>query len=158
MSALIKTEGQKKAIYTVLDLRIEGEVCDLGVMQIRSRSLAAHLAGCKRVILFAATLGAAFDRELQKSTRLSPARAYELQMQGLREIEAFCDALCDELAKELGKALRGRFSPGYGDLPLEVQREIFRVLAPAKHIGLCLSDSCVMTPSKSVTAFVGVEE
>ena len=158
MSVLIKTDGQKKAVWSTFDLRIEGDLCDLGAMQIRSESLAAHLAGCKRVILFAATLGVAFDRELQKSTCLSPARAYELQMQGLREIEQWCDTLCKELAKDQGGALKKRFSPGYGDLSLEVQREIFRVLDPVKHIGLCLSDSCVMTPSKSVTAFVGVEE
>ena len=158
MSVLIKTQGQKKAVWAVFDLRIEGELCDLGVMQIRSHSLAAHLAGCKRVILLATTLGAAFDRELQKQARLSPARAYELQMQGLHEIEAWCDTLCAELAKEQCATLRARFSPGYGDLSLEVQREIFRVLEPAKHIGLCLSESCVMIPSKSVTAFVGVEK
>ena len=158
MCALIKTDGQKKAVFSAFDLRIEGDICDLGVMQIRSRSLAAHLAGCKRVILFAATLGAVFDRELHKQSRLSPARAYELQMKGLREIEEWCDILCEELAKGQSGTLKKRFSPGYGDLSLEVQREIFRVLNPAKHIGLCLSDSCVMTPSKSVTAFVGVEE
>ena len=158
MSIFIKSQGQKKSVYAVLDLRIKDDLCDLGVMQIRSRSLAAHLTGCKRVILFAATLGASFDRELQKQSRLSPARGYELQMQGLREIEAWCDVLCEELVKEQGGTPQGRFSPGYGDLSLEVQREIFRVLEPAKHIGLCLSDSCVMTPSKSVTAFVGVKE
>ena len=158
MSVLIKTDGQKKAVFAAFDLHVEGDVCDLGVMRICSRSLAAHLAGCKRVILFAATLGAAFDRELHKQSRLSPARAYELQMQGLREIEQWCDTLCEELAKGQSGTLKKRFSPGYGDLSLEVQREIFRVLDPAKNIGLCLSDSCVMTPSKSVTAFVGVEE
>ena len=157
MSVFIKTQGQKKAVFAVFDLKTEGEICDLGVMQIRSHSLAAHLAGCKRVILFAATLGTAFDRELQKQTRLSPARAYELQMQGLCEIEEWCDTLCAELGKEQRSTLRTRFSPGYGDLGLEVQREIFRVLDPSKHIGLCLSESCVMSPSKSVTAFVGVE-
>ena len=158
MSVFIKSQGQKKAVWSIFDLTIDCDVCDLGAMQIRSHALAAHLAGCKRVILFAATLGTSFDRELQKQARLSPARAYELQMQGLREIEEWCDLLCEKLAKEQGCTLRGRFSPGYGDLSLEMQREIFRVLEPAKHIGLCLSDSCVMTPSKSVTAFVGVEE
>jgi hypothetical protein len=157
MSVLIKQEGENKAVYCVLDLRVSGDVCDLGALTVRSRDLAAHLAGCKRVILFAATLGTAFDRELQKQTRLSPARAYELQMQGLCEIEEWCDTLCAELGKEQRSTLRTRFSPGYGDLGLEVQREIFRVLDPSKHIGLCLSESCVMVPSKSVTAFVGVE-
>ena len=157
MSVFVKTDGQKKAVWSVFDLKIEGDLCDLGAIQIRSKDLSAHLAGCARVILIAATIGPMFDRELQKQARLSPARAYELQMQGLREIEDFCDVLCTELEKE-GSALRRRFSPGYGDLSLEVQRDIFRVLEPARHIGLALSDSCVMTPSKSVTAFVGVEE
>ena len=156
MSVLIKADGQKKAVWSVFDLSVRDDLCDLGVFSVRSSSLAAHFAGCKRVILFAATLGASFDRDLQKQSKLSPSRAYELQMEGLREIEEFCDALCAELGKE-GNALRRRFSPGYGDLSLEVQRDIFRVLEPSKHIGLCLSESCVMAPSKSVTAFVGVE-
>ena len=158
MSVLIKTEGHKKAVYAIFDLKIDGDLCDLGVFQVCSRDLAAHLAGCKRVILFAATVGATIDRELQKQSRLSPHRAYELQREGLREIECFCDTLCDAFAKEQSATLRRRFSPGYGDLSLTVQRDIFRVLEPAKNIGLCLADSCVMSPSKSVTAFVGVEE
>ncbi len=158
MSVFIKTDGQKKAVYAIFDLKINGDLCDLGAFRVRSRDLAAHLAGCKRVILFAATVGATIDRELQKQSRLSPHRAYELQREGLREIERFCDALCVSFAKEQNASLRERFSPGYGDLSLTVQRDIFRVLEPAGHIGLCLSDSCVMSPSKSVTAFVGVEE
>lgn len=158
MSIFSKIDGEKKAVFATFPLKIEGDVCDLGVFQVCSRDLAARLAGCTRVIVFAATLGALFDRELQKQARLSPARAYKLQMEGLREIEHFCDTLCEELASERDVALRPRFSPGYGDLSLAVQREIFRVLEPEKRIGLCLSESCVMTPSKSVTAFVGVEE
>ncbi|MBO7341911.1 MAG: Vitamin B12 dependent methionine synthase activation subunit [Clostridia bacterium] len=158
MSILVKTDGQKKAVWGVFDLTINGDICDLGAFAVRSRDLAAHLAGCRRVILFAATLGALFDRELQKQSKLSPHRAYLLQAQGTREIESFCDMLCAEFEKEQGAALRTRFSPGYGDLSLDVQREVFRVLEPARRIGLCLNDSMVMSPSKSVTAFVGVEK
>ena len=158
MSVLTKTDGEKKAVLATFDLCINGDVCDLGAFAIRSRDLAVHLAGCKRVMLFAATLGVGFDRELQKQSKLSPSRAYALQMQGLREIEHFCDALCEEFASQQGVMLRTRFSPGYGDLSLEIQRDVFRVLEPQRRIGLCLSDSLMMSPSKSVTAFVGVEE
>ena len=158
MSVFIKREGENRAVFCVLDLRIEGDICDFGVLTVRSHDLAAHLAGCKRAVLFAATAGPMIDREIQKQTRLSPHRAYELQMEGTRVIERFCDALCEQFAKEQCSTLRTRFSPGYGDLSLEVQREVFRVLEPARHIGLCLNDSFVMSPSKSVTAFVGVEE
>jgi len=52
--------------------------------------------------------------------------------------------------------LKPRFSPGYGDLPLETQREIFDVLDCSRRIGLMLNDSLLMSPTKSVTAFVGV--
>ncbi len=51
---------------------------------------------------------------------------------------------------------RPRFSPGYGDLTLLAQKDIFAVLDCGKRIGLTLNDSLLMSPSKSVTAFVGI--
>ncbi|MBR5134836.1 MAG: Vitamin B12 dependent methionine synthase activation subunit, partial [Clostridia bacterium] len=51
-----------------------------------------------------------------------------------------------------------RFSPGYGDLPLSVQRSVATLLGMEKTLGVCLSDSLLMSPSKSVTAFVGVSD
>ena len=56
-----------------------------------------------------------------------------------------------------GKTLAARFSPGYGDLPLEFQREIFRALDVPRRIGVSLGSSCLMSPSKSVTAIVGIK-
>ena len=72
--------------------------------------------------------------------------------------------LCDEInarilreaAKEGLRGMRRRFSPGYGDLPLEMQREVCAVLNMPKEIGVSLTDTLLMTPSKSVTAIVGV--
>ena len=59
---------------------------------------------------------------------------------------------------KMGETLRPRFSAGYGDLPLEYQRRIFDLLDPPTHIGLTLNDSYLMSPSKSVTALIGVEK
>ena len=50
-----------------------------------------------------------------------------------------------------------RFSAGYGDLPLELQEKIFEILKPEKQMGVFLSESFIMSPSKSVTAFVGLK-
>ena len=52
--------------------------------------------------------------------------------------------------------LRQRFSPGYGDLPLQAQRAIFDALQCHKEIGLYLNESLLMSPTKSVTAIVGI--
>ena len=51
-----------------------------------------------------------------------------------------------------------RYSPGYGDLPLELQREIIRVLDCGRTIGITLTESLLMQPSKSVTAVIGMKE
>ena len=54
--------------------------------------------------------------------------------------------------------LKPRFSPGFGDLSLENQKKIFSFLRCSQQIGLTLNDSLVMSPEKSVTAFIGLEK
>ena len=51
--------------------------------------------------------------------------------------------------------LRPRFSPGYGDFDIRYQKSIMRMLDCAKNIGLTMTDSYMMTPTKSVTAVIG---
>lgn len=122
----------------------------------RSDKLQKHLDGCERVLLMAATVGVGIDRLITKYGRLSPAKALLLQAIGAERIEALCDAFCDALSEETGSSPRPRFSPGYGDLPLSVQREVVGLLQAEKHVGVTLNDSFLMSPSKSVTAFVGL--
>ena len=59
-------------------------------------------------------------------------------------------------SKENGVSLTMRYSPGFGDLSLENQKKVFALLNPQKYIGVTLNDSLLMSPSKSVTAIVGI--
>ncbi len=115
-----------------------------------SMSLTKLLDGCERVVVFVATVGVAFDYALERRQYVSLAEAQILEGLGTERIEALCDVFCGEWEN----ATR-RFSPGYGDLSLEAQREIFRALNPSK-IGVSLTESLMMTPSKSVTAIFGI--
>ena len=63
-----------------------------------------------------------------------------------------------ELRDELSVDTRPRFSPGYGDVPLDAQRDIFSALDISKNLSVYLNDSLLMSPSKSVTAFVGIKK
>ena len=87
---------------------------------------------------------------------VSPAKALLHQAIGAERIEALCDRLCRDLAEEIGTSLRPRFSPGYGDFSVTVSGDIFRLLDPARRIGVSLTDHFLMTPSKSVSAIVGI--
>lgn len=122
----------------------------------RSELLRKSLEGCTRVIIFAATVGAMMDRLIAKYSLLSPAKMLLLQAFGAERAEALCDTFISDMEAELGKPLRPRRSPGYSDIPLSLQRDIFATLEPENKIGVCLTDSYLMTPSKSVTAFVGI--
>lgn len=148
-----------KAVYVCYPLQIEGEQICFENQKINSRFLSKHLEGCSAVYLFAATIGPKIDQQIQRCQKLDAARAVVMQATGAMFIEAFCGHLCRKFSEEVKKEnciLRDRFSPGYGDLNLEVQK-IFFSLLDCKKIGLTLMDSLVMAPEKSVTAFVGVK-
>jgi hypothetical protein len=145
-----------KVCYRELPVKIDGEKCDFGTFSVFSHQLARNLENCTRVILLAATVGVGIDRLIQKYSRIAPSRALMMQAIGAERIEALCDAFCDDTEKEMGVSLRPRFSPGYGDLPLSVQKDIISLLEAPKRIGLSLNDSLLMSPTKSVTAFAGI--
>ena len=145
-----------KVCYRELLVKIDGEKCDFGTFSVLSHQLARNLENCTRVLLLAATVGVGIDRLIQKYSRIAPSRALMLQAIGAERIEALCDAFCDDTEKEMGVSLRPRFSPGYGDLPLSVQKDIISLLEAPKRIGLSLNDSLLMSPTKSVTAFAGI--
>ena len=144
-----------KVCWGRFPLKRKGESLDFGFMQADSKALMKNLEGCEEVIIFAATIGLEIDRLIRRYTNLSPAKALFFQAIGAERIESLCDTFCDELKAE-GLQLRPRFSPGYGDLPLALQKDIFRVLDCPRKIGLSLNESLLMSPSKSVTAIIGI--
>ena len=148
-----------KTVYAEFPVKIDGDAVSLGFASCASASLARALSGCKSVVLFTATVGAAIDRLIKRYALLSPSKAQMLHAVGTERVESLCDAFCAFMAEEKAKAgcaLRPRVSPGYGDIPLSIQNEIFVALDPQKRLGVALGQSLLMSPSKSVTALIGV--
>ena len=161
LSSCLKEAEEKtayRACYIISPVEVHGNVCDFGSFSVCSQHLARSLTGCRTALLFAATVGVEFDRLRARYGKLSPSRALMLQAIGAERAEALCDTLCADIAAEYGFSLRPRFSPGYGDLPLSVQKELFALLDCERRIGLTLTDSLLMSPSKSVTAIAGIVE
>ncbi len=123
------------------------------------RDVATLLAGCDQVILMAATLGTEAESLLRRAQVRDMAEAVILDAAGSAAIENVCDNLCADLAALLApRYLTDRFSPGYGDMPLDQQRTLCRVLELERRIGVSLSESGLMIPQKSVTALIGVSD
>lgn len=150
-----------KVCFLRYPVSIQNHELNLGFATCQSMSLAKHLQGCSEIILFAATLGLEPDRLIARTERVSPARASMLQAICTERIEALCDCFENDIrieAKENHRDIRTRFSPGYGDVPLEMQRDVFRALSPTVPLGLTLNDSLLMSPTKSVTAIIGITQ
>ena len=128
-----------------------------GGTRFNSRDLAAHLKGCEEALLLGATLGSRVDAAIRRLALGSVAEGAAAQAVAAALIESYCDEVQARFDTG-GLAQRPRFSPGYGDWDLAEQRLIFPVLNCAKLIGLTITEGCMMAPSKSVTAVIGLSE
>ena len=111
--------------------------------------------GDAEVFFLCGTIGAEFDAWQRRLSVLSAADALLSQQIGLDAVERTMDELEERLRLEVeveGKKLKPRRSPGYGDLPLELSRRILDELDATKKIGVSITDSNLLVPSKSVTA------
>ncbi len=164
-AAMVKGRLQYRVCYKSFPISFskdeEGNAIsvDLGFAKTESKALIKNLSSCNEIILFAATVGIEIDRLIAKYSNISQPEAVCLQAVGSERIEALCDAFNDEIKLELeqkGFYTKPRFSPGYGDLPLSIQKEVFAALDCSRKIGLTLNESLLMSPSKSVTAIIGI--
>ena len=148
-----------RAVWQRYPLEWGGDELDLGFAKTASRHLRRHLEGCAEILLFACTAGSEIDRRINREKLVSPVRGLLMSAIGSQQVEGACDRLCNLLAAEHPeKQLVTRYSPGYGDLPLEIQKDVFRALDCERSIGVTLTESLLMQPSKSVTAVIGMKE
>ena len=149
-----------KVCYAEFPLQKCDSALDLRFAKTDSHDLKKCLDGCEDIILFAATVGIELDRLIMRYGKTEPSVALCLQAIGSERVESLCDAFCDDMKKQyasLGKILHPRFSAGYGDLPLSLQRDIIGTLQTPQKIGVTLNESLLMSPSKSVTAIIGIK-
>lgn len=145
-----------RACYMSLPVSIDDIHIDFTVFDVYSKALADNLAGSEKCVLMGATIGIGIDRIISKYSSLSPVKAWICQSIGAEYIENYCDILCTDFENRFNCYTKMRFSPGYGDLTLSEQTKVFQTLDLSKHCGISLTDSCIMRPSKSVTAFCGL--
>lgn len=155
-----------QAVYEEFELEVEQVeaskkfLIKFGGVSLESKDLGINLKNCSRIIVLAGTIGARVDMMIRRAQTAGSADAAIMQGTGAMFIESFIDSLNEKLKNQYesrGFKVHPRFSPGYGDVPLEFQKEIFRLLPCAK-IGLSLMDTLIMAPEKSVTAFIGLEK
>ncbi len=149
------------ACYSICHIQVCEETVDFGFAKMHSPALANILSGCDRAVIFAVTLGTEADRIISRYSKTDMSLSLACDGAASMLIESACDSFCEYIENSNiteGKGLTMRFSPGYGGLNIEHQRDIFRFLDCPKNIGLTLTDSFMMAPAKSITAIAGIGE
>lgn len=134
------------------------EICGSSLL-LKGKDISSHLKGCSRCVLLCATLSSDVD----KLIRTYEAEGMEKALIADSLASAAVEQVCEEAEKEIREALGNysytwRFSPGYGDLPLDIQEEFLNVIDAPKRIGVSVTDSLILIPRKSVTAVMGISE
>ena len=137
-----------------------GDTLEIDGLEIQSSALARNLSGCTEVCMMAATIGFAPDRLAARTAAAGKvSRSLIYLAAGTALIEVWCDQTAGRIREEFarqGLYPRPRFSPGYGDFALEYQQNLMQMLRVQKTIGVTLTESLLMMPSKSVTALIGL--
>lgn len=156
----------EERLRRVLDCRYAGtrvavsypreHVIDFGCFTVESRALYQNLGGCSAAFLFAVTIGSGADRLIRTLSVTSAAEHFITDGLG----SAFAEAACDCAQQRIGGDMRcrRRFSPGYADVSLEVQPQLLKAVNAGRLLNIHLGKTLLMSPSKSITAIMGVED
>ena len=126
--------------------------------QLESQDLKKHFEDCQKVSLIALTLGTEFDdflaESLQQDAYTKAVMADAMGSAAAEEAANQLSAIVKELAEAQGFNITSRYSPGYGDLPLDKNQNILVALEENEPTIKTL-ESFLLSPRKSITALIG---
>ncbi len=126
---------------------------------LEGQDIFLHLEGCNKAVLMCATLGSGADRLIRATEVSDISSAFIMDAVASAMIEDVCRIADGLIKKQLENCFfTWRFSPGYGDFPISIQKDFLQTLDAGKRVGLCTGENNILIPRKSVTAVMGVSE
>jgi hypothetical protein len=130
-----------------------------GAVRIEDAGIAERLCGASEAVFVVCTVGEPISRRAAAVMPHDPLSALAIEGLACAGVDALAAAVCDaerHRAALIGARVTAPLSPGMEDWPLDVgQRAIFGVV-DATAIGVRLSESWQMYPTKSASFVLGV--
>lgn len=146
--------AEPRAIHRIFRLESKDKVLSVDAsINLNYPDLQSHLQGCEECLFIAGTLGVAMDTRLKYVSHIDMAKYIMMDAAAGALIEETLDLLEASLPIE---RTTFRYSPGYGDVPLSLQKELLAVLDTQRKIGLSVTPQFLMVPTKSISGFVGI--
>lgn len=154
--------SKPRYIYRVFDLNKEENDIELlkSTLVFKGKDINNHLKDSTKCALLAVTLGTEVDQKIRYYEKFNLTKSVILDACATAAVESACDLVEKEIekkAKQLGFGITYRYSPGYGDFKIDIQKDIIRCLDLQKNIGLTVTENYILLPRKSVTAVIGFQ-
>lgn len=139
-----------------VEVKCSEDAVVLGFINVESKDLARTLNSSHEAYVMAVTLGNGVDRLLNKLSVTSVVNHFIT--------DALASAYAETAANYVEEKIKGdnictrRFSPGYGDLPLSIQDKVLDLINASRLLNININKSLLMTPTKSITAIMGIKE
>lgn len=153
----VKPQGSYQQCF--YDPSSKSMLCD-HPFTVKGEDIPMRLERANITLAIAVTLGPAVDelidaayvaKDFTKGALLDSAAAIALQAV-TEELTTYLDVI----GKKKGYSVAWRWSPGTGDWPQSQDKEL-ALAAHGETIGLSVTDSGMITPRKSVAAFIGMD-
>ncbi len=158
---LVIESVEPKYVYRFANI----EECENGIeieetsILLTGNSIRSHLKECSRIVLFAATLSAEADKLIRQTAVENVALSLAVDCICSAAVEQVCGCVEEEIFSKIPETFRTwRYSPGYGDLPIELQSSLLKLLNAERRIGLTSTNNSLLIPTKSVTAIIGISD
>lgn len=158
---LVREKVRPNFVYIETDIEFRENGVYLGAMSepLTGEDIRKHLLGCDRALLLAVTLSQEADKLIRQAAVRDMAESLAIDCLCSAAVEQACGKAEQEIFSQRPAPYRTwRFSPGYGDLPITLQRSFLLALNAQRRIGMTATDSCLLIPSKSVTAIIGISD
>lgn len=147
--------------YKVFDIEFSEDGVSLkgASLFLKGNSIREHLKNCEKAVIMCATLSGGVDQLLRQNEIGNMVNALILDALANAAIEQVCDEAEKIIMREFEEYNNTwRFGVGYGDFPLETQKLLLETLDAGKRIGVCATESYILTPRKSVTCVIGLSK
>lgn len=144
-------------IYDIISNDREAVELEGCAMKMTGKDICAHLDGCEKAALLCATIGSDADTLIRREQISDMASAVITDSLASCAVEAVCNSAEEHIRRECPDMfMTWRFSPGYGDMPIALQRQFLEAVNAGRYIGVFANENSILTPKKSVTAVIGL--
>lgn len=147
----VKNCAHFKAIHRCFHLTHDPlMIKELGIV-LESDDLSFYFKDCDQCIVVLGTLGNEIDRRIKYYEYVHMAKAVVFDAVA----NAYIEQCLDEYQNHCPFACTYRFAPGYGDIPIALNKQLYESLDAYKHLGVSVNKGGLFVPLKSILGICG---